>query len=140
MWKFIKKLKVNLSKLINYRDMIFFCLNWVKSFRKLLLFQDSLLGEKVLLFDFLEKKKIFKILYLLKMCPIFFGSPHSNVRSDKVGCFLYIGPWNTIILGCNFPNWSKILKSCLVLTLSVESQIMSCLYWIVSQITLFVGK
>ena len=59
-------------------QVIFQCQNWVKSSQKNFLVQNSWLGEQVLLFDFVEKN-IFKILYLLKMCPIFVGSLHNNV-------------------------------------------------------------
>ena len=83
------------------------CQNWVKSSQK---FFRIVGKENWFYYLILLKKIILKILYLVKMCPIFVGSLHNNVWSDKVGCSMQIGPWYTIILGSNFPSWSKILK------------------------------
>ena len=42
----------------------------------------TFLGNKVLSESKFEKKKIFKVLYLLKMCPISVGSVHNFGKSD----------------------------------------------------------
>ena len=61
---------------------IFECLKLVESFQKKISKKNIRLGDQLLSKMFL-KILIFKILYFLKLCPIFVGSDHNFDRSDN---------------------------------------------------------
>jgi hypothetical protein len=62
-------------KILSFK-VIFECLKLIESFQKKDSVKNIWLGDQLLLM------KIFKVLYLLKMCPIFVGSVHNFGKSE----------------------------------------------------------
>ena len=53
------------------------------------------------------KTLIFKVLYFLKMCPIFVGSVHNFGKSEDYLVKKYLFPIDALVVWC--PTWSKNL-------------------------------